>query len=140
MRGHDDVGDIRMLNGMTEEELTERNRDVFGASYYWVMDLAGSLWEKTITIGAAEGRQYQGSHGDGVLNENGQATNMDWPARDQGADDTAGYGYRGGGFYWNPRIYHEFNPHSPVGYRPFGSWAGNARHRAYGMRGVRSAN
>ena len=29
----------------------EKNKNVFGGSYYWVMDLSGSLWERVVTIG-----------------------------------------------------------------------------------------
>jgi len=34
-----------------ESLLTDSTRDVIGASYYWVMDLAGSVWERVITFG-----------------------------------------------------------------------------------------
>ncbi|MDN5200550.1 formylglycine-generating enzyme family protein [Fulvivirgaceae bacterium BMA10] len=128
--------DIKMINGWTENQLTDNNRAVFGASYYWVMDLAGSVWEKTITIGHPKGRAFRGSHGDGQITSNGDATNEDWP---RGNNEEGGYGYRGGGYYEHHKPEGEFNPHSPIAYRRFGSWAGGPRSIAYGFRCVRTA-
>ncbi len=54
-------------------------REEAGASYYGVMELSGNLWEKTVTVGNATGRGFTGSHGDGSLSTNGNATNSDWP-------------------------------------------------------------
>ena len=34
-----------------EAKLTDATRDILGASFYWVMDLAGSVWERAGTIG-----------------------------------------------------------------------------------------
>ncbi len=129
-------GDLVLLNGLDESQLNDQNRDQFGASYYWVMDLAGSLWEKCVTIGHDIGRAYKGSHGDGNLTGYGKANNADWP---KGIDEEGGYGYRGGGFYYNGGSNTEFNPHSPIAYRPFGSWAGGTRSVAYSQRYVRTA-
>lgn len=77
-----------------EAGLTDATRDVVGASHYWVMDLAGSVWEKVVTLGHPAGRRFQGTHGDGRLRAYGLATNDDWPSGDH---DGGGYGYRGGG-------------------------------------------
>ena len=88
------------------------------------MDLAGSLWERCITIGDSTGRNFKGSHGDGILANYGFASNEDWP---KGSTETAGFGFRGGGYYENRMQYGNFNPHSPIGYRNFGAWPGGAR-------------
>lgn len=124
------------LNDLKESELTENNRDQYGASFYWVMDLAGSLWERCITIGDSTGRAFKGTHGDGVLASYGFATNADWP---KGSTETAGFGFRGGGYYEHNMQYGGFNPHSPIGNRNFGAWPGGARSLAYGSRFVRTA-
>lgn len=129
-------GDLILANGWQEHQLTEGTRPVFGASYYWVMDLAGSVWERVITIGQPAGRAFTGSHGDGQLGDRGRATNEDWPHTYAGAE---GHGYRGGGFYDQGRAVHEFNPHSPIAYRRFGAWSGHDPHRAYGFRCARTA-
>ncbi len=85
--------ELKFENGFDESQLDDSKRDVFGASYYWVMDLSGSLWEKVITIGNPRGRAFKGSHGDGIL-DFGSATNEDWPDND---NEQGGFGYRGGG-------------------------------------------
>lgn len=127
---------LMQVNGWGEDRLTDATRPLFGASYYWVMDLAGSVWERVISIGLADGRAFTGTHGDGQLDAQGQATNPDWPHTHAGKE---GHGYRGGGFYDHGRPAHEFNPHSPTAYRRFGGWAGPDSHRAYGFRAARTA-
>lgn len=122
-------------HGWDESQLTDETRAVFGASYYWVMDLSGSVWEKVITIGNEIGRQFEGTHGDGILSF-GEATNEDWPKSD---DEVGGFGYRGGGYYTPDTEYSNFNPHSPIGYRFYGSWSGGPRSIAYGFRAGRTA-
>ena len=124
------------LNGLKENELNDNNRDQFGASYYWAMDLAGSLWERCVTIGDSTGRAFKGTHGDGMLAPYGFASNTDWP---KGSTETSGFGFKGGGYYEHNMQYGGFNPHSPIGNRNFGSWAGGARSLAYGSRFVRTA-
>lgn len=127
--------ELVMLNGWDESKLTDQNKEVFGASYYWVMDLAGSLWERVISIGHEKGRAFTGTHGDGKITWYGFATNEDWP---KGIEETGGFGFRGGGFYGYGREYGEFNPFSPIAYRRFGGWSGGNRTEAYGARFVRS--
>jgi formylglycine-generating enzyme required for sulfatase activity len=129
-------GDLVWLNGLKESELTDNNRDMYGASYYWVMDLAGSLWERCVTIGDSTGRAFKGTHGDGALTGYGFASNADWP---KGSTETAGFGFKGGGYYENQRMYGAFNPHGPIGYRNFAAWPGGGRSIAYGSRLVRTA-
>lgn len=136
MRGVNKQGELVWLNGLNEGDLNDSNRDMFGASFYWVMDLAGSLWERCVTIGDSTGRNFKGSHGDGTLGNFGVATNADWP---KGSTETAGFGFRGGGFYEYQMQYGGFNPHSPIGYRNFGAWSGGARSLAYSSRFVRTA-
>ena len=123
-------------NGIDEADLNDDNRDVYGASYYWVMDLSGSVWEKVITIGNPIGRQFKGSHGDGNL-DFGNATNEDWPTSD---NEVGGFGYRGGGYYAKGTAYSDFNPHSPIGYRYYGAWSGGPRYISYGYRAGRSTD
>ncbi len=127
--------ELILANNRQENELTDATRPVFGASYYWVMDLSGSVWEKVITVGNPVGRQFTGTHGDGNLSF-GHATNADWPASD---DEVGGFGYRGGGYYEVGRKYDDFNPHSPIGYRFYGAWSGGPRSIAYGFRAGRTA-
>jgi hypothetical protein len=120
-----------------ESLLTDATRDVIGASFYWVMDLAGSVWERAVTIGHPKGRAFQGTHGDGALRAYGMASNADWPTGDH---DGGGYGYRGGGYYERGMPDREFNPYGPTEWRRFGSWGGAPRSIAYGFRAVRTAD
>lgn len=129
------AGDLVHLQGKSESELFPDNLAEFAASPYGVLDLAGSLWERCITVGDSTGRAFKGSHGDGRLSYFGFATNPDWPS---GVQENGGFGFRGGGFYHHDRGYHEFNPFSPVSYRPYGAWSGGNRTEAYGSRLVRT--
>ncbi|HUQ80428.1 MAG TPA: SUMF1/EgtB/PvdO family nonheme iron enzyme [Gemmatimonadaceae bacterium] len=126
-----------------ESKLTDATREALGASYFWVMDLAGSVWERAVTIGHPRGRAFRGTHGDGTLRDYGLATNDDWPLGDH---EAGGYGYRGGGHYERERerarsaTARDLNPHSPVEWRNYGSWGGGPRGVAYGFRAVRTAD
>lgn len=131
--GPDD--DLVTTGDADESRLTDATRDVLGASFYWVMDLAGSVWERVVTFGHPRGRAFRGTHGDGRLTGHGDATNDDWPLGDH---EAGGYGYRGGGFYERGMKFSEFNPYSPIAYRRFGSWGGAPRSIAYGFRAVRN--
>ncbi len=55
-----------------------------GATYYGIMDITGGLWEIPISVGQPTGRVFTGTHGDGVLDVNGQRTNADWPSYTSG--------------------------------------------------------
>lgn len=129
-------GVLTMVNHWEEAKLSDTTLEYFGGSYYWVMDLSGSLWERVVTIGHPNGRTFIGSHGDGILSDEAKATNTDWPSADE---NSGGVGYRGGGFYGYERFYHEYNPFSPIAYRPYGSWHGINRSKAYGGRFVRTS-
>jgi len=127
--------DLERGGDADESRLTDATKDVLGASYWWVMDLAGSVWEKVVTFGHPAGRAFRGSHGDGRLDPLGFATNDDWPKGDVGR---GGYGYRGGGYYEHGMKETEFNPWSPIAYRRFGSWGDAPRTLAYGFRAART--
>jgi hypothetical protein len=55
------------------------------------MELSGNLWERPVTIDNATGRAFTGTHGDGVLDSNGDANAATWPGT-----DAVGAGWRGG--------------------------------------------
>lgn len=127
---------LKLKPALSEGKISNSNRHLYGASYYWVMDLAGSLWEKCVSIGHPIGRNFKGSHGDGTLGGDGTATNEDWP---RGIAEEGGYGYRGGGYYQHTMKIGPYNPHSPIAYRTYGSWSGGKRSIAYSQRYVRTA-
>jgi len=125
-----------MMNGWDESALTDANRVQFGASYYWVMDLSGSMWEKVITPGDSTGRRFTGQHGDGAITGYGFADVDEWP---EGISGASGYGYRGGGYYGGQASLSDFVPYSPIALRRFGAWSGGPRNAAYGFRAARAA-
>ncbi len=127
---------LGLIHGYTEADLSDATLPYLGASYYWVMDLAGSVWERVVTPGDELGRQFTGRHGDGAPGYLGKATVEGWPRDD---DHEGGYGYRGGGFYEQGQSFSDINPYSPVAYRPYGSWSGGPRYISYGFRCVRTA-
>ncbi|MBO6576590.1 MAG: SUMF1/EgtB/PvdO family nonheme iron enzyme [Rhodothermales bacterium] len=135
-RIHPESQDAVMLNGLDESDMTEANRAQFGASYYWVMDLAGSMWEKVVTAGDEVGRAFTGNHGDGTVDSYGDADVAGWPS---GYKASKGYGYRGGGYYGRAVSQSDFNPFSPIALRTYGAWSGGPRNAAYGFRAARTA-
>ena len=91
--------------GIFAEDST--NRVTSGAGFYGNMELSGNLSEMVVSVGKSEGRNFLGSHGDGILSSlvgySGNATNIDWPGIDpvdpaRGITRTVGSGYRGGDF------------------------------------------
>ena len=63
-----------------------------GATYDGIMEMSGGVWERIVTVGDATGRGFTGTHGDGVLGADGNATGVSsWPGT-----DAVGSGFRGG--------------------------------------------
>jgi formylglycine-generating enzyme required for sulfatase activity len=119
---------------LQEKDLADTNLEFYGASYYWVLDLNSSLWERCVSAGSEKGRHFQGTHGDGRLSSyTGNATNADWP---NGYDNQGGISYRGGGTYLPGMV---GAPLGQTGHRPFGAWSEAPRSLAYGFRAVRTA-
>jgi formylglycine-generating enzyme required for sulfatase activity len=78
---------------------TTNTREGSGGSLYGVMEMSGNLWETVVSSGLAVSRSFQGTHGNGLLASNGNATNSDWPGFSGGTVSTnGGVGGRGGGF------------------------------------------
>jgi formylglycine-generating enzyme required for sulfatase activity len=70
-----------------------------GGAYYGGMDMSGNVWELCVTVGNTTGRSFIGTHGDGTLSTNGNATNADWPGASSGeVTGATGSGRRGGGY------------------------------------------
>jgi formylglycine-generating enzyme required for sulfatase activity len=132
-RFYNEKGDLVLQLPLDEKDLNDSNLAVFGASYYWVMDLNKSLWERCITVGNENGRKFKGTHGDGDLGGYyGTATNEDWA---KGRGDNSGISYRGGGTYIANMV---GSPDGQVGHRNFGAWGDGPRDIAYGFRAVRT--
>ncbi len=101
------------------------NREQAAASYYGVLDLAGNIVEKCISVGLSDGRGFTGSQGDGLLDISGNATNSDWPISNSGVSGRGGHAYHTGQF-------------NQVSSRGRGSDNRSFRFFAWGWRGVRT--
>lgn len=79
-------------------------RESAGAGYFGIMELSGNLSERVVTIGNAQGRNFIGNNGDGLLSTDvgfeGNANEVGWPGLDdivtRGVTGAAGSGLRGG--------------------------------------------
>lgn len=100
-----------------------------GASYFGAMELGGNLQEPVVTVGHPSGRRFRGTHGDGILSEEGNATNEDWqPTKD-------GYAFGGRGGCWQ---FHENHARTADRFKGLRTKQ-NRRASHIGFRGVRSA-
>lgn len=109
-----------------------------GATYWGIMEMSGHCWERTISVGRPESRNYSGTHGDGLLMANGNATNTDWPGYTpgQGVNNAIGCGYRGGGFNFSNPI----QPNLRVSSRIAATAFYNTRYYDDAARFVRTVN
>ena len=107
-----------------------RSRRDAGAGYYGALELTGNLWERPVTVGNADGRAFSGTHGDGVLDADGNGNVPSWP----GSTDVTGL--RGGS--WGNE---DDNPVNllRVSVRWLAAWNYAGRASYYGWRGARSA-
>lgn len=86
------------------------SRQQAGAGFHGNLDLSGNVWEMVVSVGNVTGRNFGGTHGDGVLTTTasyqGNATNSDWPGYDtlnptrgvSSANTLYGTGLRGGSY------------------------------------------
>jgi hypothetical protein len=104
------------------------------AGYYGVMDVAGAVRGRYVSAGKPEGRAFDGSHGDGVLNA-GYANQSNWPGYSTGTlkvDVASGSGMRGE--YWNsPSVYLYLSG------RPSAAAVDGSRGASESWRGARTA-
>lgn len=123
--------------GIFSANANNTGRATSGATYYGIMEMSGNLWERLVTISTTEGRNYTGLHGNGVLNQNGNATRDFWPGLSNGeVSDLLGSGLRGGSVTSSPTstccLF--------VSARGFTSSLVNERNWDLGFRGVRSTS
>jgi len=114
-------GPVRVGNFARENS----TRQSAGSSYYGVMELSGNLWERCITIGNPNGRNFVGINGDGILDDLGNANVGSWPI-----NQNPGSGFRGGSCY--------FDSYCRVSDRVFSTLSNNNRSYDYGFRCVLS--
>ena len=81
-----------LRNGIFAASAVNNNREETGGSYYGVMEMSGNLYERCVTVGTAQGRNFTGVHGNGIISSTGNGTAINWPNNTTGD----GYSYRGG--------------------------------------------
>jgi len=103
-----------------------------GATYYGIMEMSGNVLERPVTVGNTEGRSFTGTHGNGMLNTDGNADVSFWPSN----TTDVGAGFRGGDF----NTYYVFL-HARVSDRANATYSLNPGGRPMdaGGRGVRTA-
>jgi len=111
-------------------------REQSGGGYYGAMELSGNVGERLVTIGNSYGRNFLGTNGDGVLTNNGNATNADWPGyvSGDGVTQSTGSGLRGGS--WNDASAGTM----AISDRTKAAYYGSSRDAYGGGRGVRSGS
>jgi len=118
-----------MRCGIFATNNTSNSKQFAGATYYGVMELSGNLWEYVVTTGNPDGRQFDGSNGDGQL-VNSEADNANWP-NDKSSQAALGAGFKGGSYK---------NPYSQISDRIYAAFGYYRQDDDQGGRGVRSAN
>jgi len=121
-------------------EKPDATRMETGSSWYGVAELSGNLYEWSVTVGDAEGRRYDGSHGDGQLDESGAAAGTSvatWPGAigigpDARVTEAAGVGLRGGSWATPADFLRVSN-------RRLAATSDSTRHPTFGIRLVRTA-
>ncbi len=109
------------------------SRTTAGAGHYGNMEFSGNLWERTVTVGNSTGRSFTGTHGNGALSSNGNATNSDWPGYSAGeVTGATGSNYRGGAWNASAAIL-------KISDRTTGATTNTTRDAAYGFRAARTA-
>jgi formylglycine-generating enzyme required for sulfatase activity len=108
-------------------------REQAGASYYGIMDLSGNLWERTVSLGNATGRNFTARiHGNGLLTNDGFCDITTWPGFTWDKVTLAtGAGLRGGSWLNGSTNLHISN-------RNVANRNHLVRNNEYGFRAVRS--
>jgi hypothetical protein len=96
-----------------------------GGGYYGVLELSANLRERIVTLGNSIGRSFTGLHGDGYLDNDGNANVLSWPGT-----DALGAGFRGGS--WN-----EPSDRGRISDRQDAATQDSSRSGEYGGRGAR---
>ena len=127
-----------LLAGAFRREGTTREES--GASYYGVFDLSGNLAERTVTIGNAAGRRFDGRHGDGRINAIGNAAGPEvsrWPGSSNTGERSQIIGALGSGFRGGSWASPAHNLR--ISDREFANTPDNSRQPTFGYRFARTA-
>lgn len=117
-----------LRNGIFAASAVNNNREETGGTYYGIMEMSGNLYERCVSVGTSQGRNFTGVHGNGIISSTGNGTAVNWPNNSTGD----GYSYRGGSWLNGSdfiRVSDRFDGASVIG-------TGNNR---LGFRAVRTA-
>ncbi|MDX1479901.1 MAG: hypothetical protein R3301_19455 [Saprospiraceae bacterium] len=107
--------------GIFAASATNKTREETGATYYGVMEMSGNCFERVISTGNSQSRDFDGLHGDGNVTGTGNASFtllQDW-----GFVSAVGVGFR----------------NMVVSQRYLINDTDSNRERSYGIRGLRTA-
>jgi len=80
--------------GIFAASAVNNSRTESGGTRYGAMEMSGNVWEMVISLGSANGRLFEGVHGDGELDASGFADQASWPD-----SSGQGSGIKGGGVF-----------------------------------------
>ena len=107
--------------GIFAASAANKTREETGASYWGIMELTGNTYERIISVGNSQSRDFSGLHGDGNLTSSGNASFsvlLNW-----GFVSAVGVGFR----------------NSEISQRYLINTTDSDRNRSYGFRAVRTA-
>jgi hypothetical protein len=107
--------------GIFAASVAIKTREATGATYWGIMEMTGNCFERVISVGNAQSRDFSGLHGDGTITNTGNASFSlltDW-----GFVSAVGVGFR----------------NAEVSDRYRANLTNATRQNFYGLRGVRSA-
>ncbi|MEM7104333.1 MAG: SUMF1/EgtB/PvdO family nonheme iron enzyme [Bacteroidota bacterium] len=108
--------------GIFAASAENKTREETGATYWGIMEMTGNCYERIISVGNSQSRDFSGLHGDGVLTSSGNASFsvlLNW-----GFVSAVGVGFR----------------NSEISQRYLINTTDSERNRSYGFRAVRTAN
>ena len=106
--------------GIFAASAENKTRQETGATYWGIMEMTGNCYERVISVGNSQSRDFSGLHGDGNIRSTGDASFsvlLDW-----GFVSAVGVGFR----------------NSEISQRYLINTSDPDRNRSYGFRGVRS--
>ncbi|PCI92650.1 MAG: hypothetical protein COB15_17400 [Flavobacteriales bacterium] len=119
--------------GIFAASSANNTREETGGTYYGVMEMSGNISEGVVYLGDPDGRDFDGSHGDGYVHSTGFANVSGWPAYD-GTDNNL----NDGGFILRGGYYSNTAARISVSNRTYNNTHHTSGVNAYGGRGVRT--
>jgi len=120
--------------GIFAASSANNTREETGGTYYGVMEMSGNIYEQVVFLGDPDGRDFDGSNGDGEVHSSGYGNVAGWPGYDGATDidfNDNGFTIRGG-------YYSSSTTPLRVSDRTYVNNHVTTRSSIYGGRGVRT--